>query len=105
MLWRLSGKAHTVYTGVALYDPRIGDVRTDFDRTYVKMRTLEEEDIKWYLDTDEPMDKAGAYAIQGAGAFLIERIEGDYTGVIGLPLPKVLDLLKKSGIKISQLMK
>jgi len=103
MLRRLSGKAHTVYTGVALYDPRIEDLRTGFDRTCVKMRDLEEEDIRWYVETGEPMDKAGAYALQGAGAFLIERIEGDYTGVIGLPLPKVLDLLKEAGVKLSHL--
>lgn len=103
MLRMLSGKSHTVYTGVALYDPRTKTTKTAYDRTAVKMRVLEEADIDWYVHTGEPMDKAGAYALQGAGAFLIERIEGDYTGVIGLPLPKVLDLLKEAGVRITDL--
>jgi septum formation protein len=103
MLRRLSGKVHSVYTGVALYDPEARIMRTAYDCTAVKMRTLDEEDITWYVETGEPVDKAGAYALQGAGAFLIEKIEGDYTGVIGLPLPKVLGLFTEAGVSIRDL--
>lgn len=103
MLRRLSGKTHSVYTGVALYDPEARITRTAYDCTGVKMRAFNDEDIKWYVETGEPVDKAGAYALQGAGAFLIERIEGDYTGVIGLPLPKVLELLTEAGLSIKDL--
>lgn len=104
MLRRLSGKDHIVYTGVALYDPASCQISTGHDRTVVRMRKLEDKVIRWYVDTGEPMDKAGAYALQGAGAFLVQRIEGDYTGVIGLPLPKVFDMLQDAGVSPSDLL-
>jgi septum formation protein len=93
MLRQLSGRRHFVYTGVALIEgPRrlVG-----YERTEVWFRALREDDIERYLATGEPMDKAGAYAIQGAGAALIATIRGCYTNVIGLPVPKVLAMLEE----------
>jgi septum formation protein len=96
MLRQLSGRRHSVYTGVALVQgPRrlVG-----YERTEVRFRALGEADIDRYLATGEPMDKAGAYAIQGAGAALIATIRGCYTNVIGLPVPKVLAMLEEFGV-------
>ncbi len=90
-LLSLSGRWHSVYTGVALVE---GERRlVDYERTEVALRPLSNEDIDRYITTGEPMDKAGSYAIQGGGAALIRAIRGCYTNVIGLPLPKVLRML------------
>lgn len=87
----LSGRWHSVYTGVALVE---GERRlVDYERTEVAFRSLSNEEIDRYITTGEPMDKAGSYAIQGGGAALIRAIRGCYTNVIGLPLPKVLRML------------
>ena len=83
MLRRLSGRAHTVYTGVALR--RGGELRVAHEATRVRFAALTEADIASYIATGEPMDKAGAYAIQGRAARFIEGIEGDYFNVVGLP--------------------
>jgi septum formation protein len=91
MLRKLSGRRHRVYTGVALVD---GSRRVvGYERTEVAFRALSKKQIDWYVSTGEPMDKAGSYAIQGTGAALVRAVRGCYTNVIGLPLPKVLDLL------------
>jgi len=91
MLRRLSGRWHRVYTGVALVH---GDrVLVGHERTEVAFQPLSKRQIDWYVDTGEPMDKAGSYAIQGKGAALIRAIRGCYTNVIGLPLPRVLGML------------
>ncbi|HUU53642.1 MAG TPA: Maf family protein [Armatimonadota bacterium] len=91
MLRKLSGRWHRVYTGVALVK---GSRRVvDYERTEVAFRRLSKKQIDWYVSTGEPMDKAGSYAIQGTGAALIRAVRGCYTNVIGLPLPKVLELL------------
>ena len=91
MLRRLSGRTHRVYTGVALVK---GFRRVvGYERTEVAFRELSKKQIDWYVSTREPMDKAGSYAIQGTGAALVRAMRGCYTNVIGLPLPKVLDLL------------
>jgi len=91
MLRKLSGRRHRVYTGVALVKGARQAV--DYERTEVVFRELSKKQIDWYVSTGEPMDKAGSYAIQGTGAALVRAVRGCYTNVIGLPLPKVLDLL------------
>ena len=91
MLRKLSGRRHGVYTGVALVK---GSRRlVGYERTEVAFRELSKKQIDWYVSTGEPMDKAGSYAIQGTGAALVRAVRGCYTNVIGLPLPKVFDLL------------
>lgn len=93
MLRKLSGRRHRVYTGVALVK---GSRRVvGYERTEVAFRELSKKQIDWYVSTGEPMDKAGSYAIQGTGAALVRAVRGCYTNVIGLPLPKVLELLDK----------
>ena len=95
MLRRLSGRTHQVYTGVAL----AGGTREEaaLDVSDVTFRPLSDAAIADYVATGEPMDKAGAYAIQGRGAALIEGIRGDFFGVMGLPLRLVLELLERFG--------
>ncbi len=95
MLEGLSGRRHQVMTGVALAG---GDaVRERVVSTAVAFRRLSEPEIEAYLATDEPWDKAGAYGIQGRGGIFVERIEGSYSAVVGLPLEATADLLAQSG--------
>lgn len=95
MLAELSGRTHEVVTGIAVH--RGSTHRTDTVRTRVTFRSLSVADIAWYVSTREPHDKAGAYGLQGAGAVLVERIEGCDTNVIGLPLPHTVSLLRGVG--------
>ncbi len=88
MLSRLSGNTHQVYTGVAIVD-ETGNINTFAECTEVVMYENSPELIKKYIATGEPMDKAGAYGIQGKGAVLVKEIKGDYNNVVGLPLAKV----------------
>jgi len=97
MLAQLSGRRHRVASAVALL--RDGRVEVALDVTHVTFRVLEAEQIANYVATGEPLDKAGAYGIQGYGAALVERIEGDFFGVMGLPLRLVLDLLERFGYR------
>jgi septum formation protein len=99
MLGRLAGREHQVVTAVAL--ARDGTVREACDVTRVRFRSIEPELIRAYVATGEPLDKAGAYGVQGAGAALVERIEGDFFGVMGLPLRLVVDLLAAAGVPYS----
>jgi septum formation protein len=94
MLSRLSGRTHAVYTGVALAGR--ADAATVV-RTDVTFRTLSAREIAWYADTGEPLDKAGAYAVQGRGGFLVAAVNGSPTNVIGLPLGETLELLARAG--------
>lgn len=97
MLHRLSGKTHTVHTGFTL---RQGDrVHTDGEATQVTFRPLTEGEIAAYVATGEPMDKAGAYGIQGLGGLLVEGIRGDYFNVMGLPVCRVGLALGKFGVQ------
>jgi septum formation protein len=89
-LRRLSGRTHQVLTGIALRSG--GDERTDVAVTRVRFRRLERRELDWYLATGEWEGRAGAYAIQGRGAALVEEIEGDYWNVVGLPVPALLRL-------------
>lgn len=95
MLRLLSGTAHEVFTGVAAC--RGSRLRARAVRTRVWMRALSPREIAWYLDTPEPYDKAGAYAIQGTAGAFITRIAGSASNVIGLPLPVALSLLEAVG--------
>lgn len=84
MLRKLSGRTHRVLTGMALFFQ--GQVRTHVETTQVEFSPLSEKDIAWYIATGEPLDKAGAYGIQGKAALFIPSIQGSYTNVVGLPL-------------------
>ncbi len=113
MLGYLSGRSHTVYTGIALaraQDQRLkhhdGRSARDamasvgFEATQVTMRNLKRREIAAYVDTGEPMDKAGAYAIQGRGAVLVSGIKGCYFNVVGLPLAKLTGMLAELGLNV-----
>ncbi|UCD70821.1 MAG: septum formation inhibitor Maf [Syntrophobacterales bacterium] len=93
MLSMLSGRDHLVVTGVSVYQLAKGKGETIAVETSVRIKTLEPEEITWYIRTGEPFDKAGGYAIQGRGAFMVQRIEGSYTNVVGLPLCELLEVL------------
>lgn len=95
MLSLLSGNKHEVFSGVAV---KKGDlILNEYEETAVYFREMTEEEISWYLSTGEPMDKAGAYGIQGIGIRFISRIEGDYSNVVGLPICRLLSMLEKAG--------
>ncbi len=100
MLQELQGKWHLVITGVALLEAPSGDVVTAAAVTEVKMRPLGAGEIRSYVETEEPLDKAGAYGIQGKGALLVERIQGCYYNVVGLPLALVVRLLQQRGLNV-----
>lgn len=97
MLRRLSGRWHAVMTGVALYDVATRQEVADFDKTLVKFARLTDKEIEWYVKTGEPMDKAGAYGIQGLGGLFVDEIAGNYYNVVGLPLPLVYRLARRLG--------
>ena len=99
MLLALSGRAHDVHTGVAVVVD--GRTRTAVATTRVTMAAYDDEDIDWYVGTGEPLDKAGAYAMQGAGALLVRSISGSASNVVGLPLAVVADLLAAAGHPLS----
>ncbi|MCR4428301.1 MAG: Maf family protein [Caldiserica bacterium] len=100
MLKKLSGKKHRVLTGLALLDTETSQILTDFEETLVYFRELEDREIENYVKSGEPLGKAGAYAIQGKAAVFVERIEGCFYNVVGLPLYRLHMLLKKIGMKV-----
>ncbi len=95
MLSRLSGRSHHVITGVCLLHAQCGVEESQTVETEVFMRRLDAADIEGYIATGEPMDKAGAYGIQGIGGCLVQRIEGSYSNVVGLPLCEIVELLRR----------
>lgn len=100
MLRSLSGRTHTVISAVAVmrkHEPYT-DVRTE--KTRVTMKKLSQEEIEAYVATGEPIDKAGAYAAQGLGAMIIERVDGCFYNVVGLPMSLLFDMLKAAGINL-----
>lgn len=100
MLSRLSGKRHDVLTGVAVVSRKHGE-QTSLTKSGVFFRKLPAEEIERYIATKEPYDKSGAYAIQGLGAIFIDRIEGSYTNVVGLPVEQLLrDIQRLVGVSI-----
>lgn len=98
MLSRLSGRTHRVITGYSIVCASGTHSHTDACITRVTFKDLTDTEIKWYLQTPEPWDKAGAYAVQGTGAFMVKHIQGSYTNVVGLPVCEVVDYLFKQGI-------
>lgn len=98
MLERLSGKTHQVYTGFCICRHRNNVKFIDAVRTDVTFKELAENEIEWYIRTGEPFDKAGAYAIQGMGTFLVRRIRGSYSNVVGLPVCEVIEILIRESI-------
>ncbi|MEK5239296.1 Maf family protein [Paenibacillus sp. FSL L8-0470] len=100
MLGLLQGKTHQVYTGVACIGLPEGKILVEHRVTSVTMRALSEEEISAYIATGEPADKAGSYAIQGLGATLVEKIEGCYFNVVGLPLSLLERMLSRVGISV-----
>lgn len=98
MLKKLSGKWHSVFTGVTVITP--DNESTFCVRTRVKFLKLSEKEIADYVGTGEPLDKAGAYGIQGKGALLVEKIDGDYYNVVGLPISALNRCLRDFGVKL-----
>jgi nucleoside triphosphate pyrophosphatase len=98
MLRMLSGKWHEVLTGVALITP--SEMSTDSATTRVKFASMSDQEIEWYVSSGEPADKAGAYAIQGLASRFVERIEGSYSNVVGLPVETVWKMVKSMGLEI-----
>jgi septum formation protein len=99
MLRQLSGRAHTVTTGIVVAHGRRGIVLAEDETTTVWFRRLEPGEISRYVATGEPMDKAGAYGIQGRAALFVERLEGDYFTVVGLPLARLARMLQTLGVR------
>lgn len=99
MLMRLSGREHEVYTAVAVL---MGErMESALERVRVRFRPLDRAECEEYVATGEPMDKAGAYGIQGYGSALVESIEGDYFAVMGLPIVRTLELIARHGWRYS----
>jgi len=96
----LQGKTHAVYTGLGIIDTKENITVVDFEKTLVTMRSLNEKEIRAYLSRIKPLDKAGAYAIQGAGAIIVEKISGCYYNVVGFPLAKLEEMLLRLKITL-----
>lgn len=96
MLTALQGQTHTVCTGVTVR--RGEDVLTETESTAVRFRSASQEELRRYIATGEPMDKAGAYGVQGRGALLVEGLEGDFFNVMGLPVLRLSRMLEKFGV-------
>jgi len=100
MLRRIAGRDHVVLTAVALCEPATGRTVEALESARVRMAPMSEEEIAWYVSTGEPHDKAGAYAAQGLGALFVERIEGAFGTVVGLPLPATYRLFAELGYNL-----
>ena len=98
MLRLISGTTHSVITGFSIVDSDCRILDSEAVTTLVRVKELDDREIEGYIKTEEPMDKAGAYGIQGIGSFMIEDIEGSYTNVVGLPVSQVVNSLKKLNI-------
>jgi len=103
-LTSLSERTHEVVTAYSLINKSKEVFISGFDKTIVKFKKISKQEINWYIETGEPMDKAGSYGIQGVGAgILIDRIEGEFYNVMGFPISKFVDDLKEHGIKIQNI--
>ncbi len=100
ILQMLSGREHRVLSGYAVLDRQTGEQRAEAVSTKVWFRQLTDAEIARYIATGEPMDKAGAYAIQGFGVCFVARIEGSYTNVVGLPLCRLTGTMKELGVPL-----
>jgi septum formation protein len=94
MLGKLCGRLHEVYTGLTLIDAGSGKELQGYEKTRVKIRRMSATEIDAYIETGEPMDKAGSYGIQGYGAAIVERVDGCYFNVVGLPIVRLLGLIR-----------
>ncbi|HEV8577456.1 MAG TPA: Maf family protein [Thermoanaerobaculia bacterium] len=97
VLGRIAGREHTVLTAVALEEPDRDRRAAGVATSRVRMATMSPAEIDWYVATGEPLDKAGSYAVQGLGALYIEEVLGNYTNVVGLPLPLTYRLFRELG--------
>jgi septum formation protein len=100
MLAQISGKSHEVITGFTVLDTATNKIISGTVCTKVYIKKLTTQEIDAYVQTGEPLDKAGAYGIQGLGAVIVEKIEGDYYNVVGLPLSALAEVLKEFGINV-----
>lgn len=104
MLMRLQGRTHQVISGIAIVeviDGKVHRTETEARQTMVRMLPLSQNQIKWYIQTGEPFDKAGAYGIQGIGAMFIDSIEGCYFNVVGLSLSLLAQMIERMGYSFS----
>ena len=97
-LKKLSGRSHSVFTGVTVLDTASKKLFEGYEETIVTFHELKDEDIESYVSTSEPLDKAGAYGIQGLGEMFVKKIDGEYSNVVGLPEKLTLSLLKQAGL-------
>jgi septum formation protein len=100
MLQRLSGKTHRVLTGYCICCKKKNRIFSEAVKTDVRFKKLTDAEINWYIQTGEPFDKAGGYAIQGIGSFLVRGINGSYTNVVGLPVCEVMAFLIKENVLV-----
>jgi len=98
MLKRLSGQTHQVFTGYCICCKAKNREFSESIKTDVLFKNLSNEEVEWYIRTKEPFDKAGAYAIQGLGTFLVKHINGSYTNIVGLPVCEVIEFLIREGV-------
>lgn len=101
----LQGNTHSVITGLTVIDSDTGKTVSDSIETKVHFKKLADDEIEGYILTNEPLDKAGAYGIQALGAAVVDKIDGDYFNVVGLPLSLLHDVLKKFGVNLLELKK
>jgi septum formation protein len=97
MLWQLSGREHEVITGLCILNPLAAVAHSEAVITLVSIKGLKRQEIEDYIETDEPFGKAGSYAIQGIGSFMVKRISGSYTNVVGLPICALIEALFSTG--------
>ncbi len=103
VLKSLSSQSHEVYTGVAIVNKQKNINITFTELTKVYFKNISDQEINWYVETKEPLDKAGSYGIQGKGSILIEKIEGDFYNVMGFPISKFYEEMKKIGFKLKEI--
>lgn len=101
----LNGRTHAVYTGLCIFDASDGSYLSDYEKTHVTFRKLTESEMRAYLNRINPMDKAGAYAIQGEGSLIVAGITGCYYNVVGFPIAKLEQMLLKKNVSLFEYMK
>ncbi|MDR1160294.1 MAG: Maf family protein [Syntrophomonadaceae bacterium] len=99
-LRKLSGREHVVLTGLCVFDEKKDEAEVQCETSKVFFRKLSDEEINFYISTGEPLDKAGSYGIQGRGALFVNRVEGCYYNIVGLPLTRLYLMLKKCGVDL-----
>ena len=105
MLARLAGRTHRLLTGLAVVDSTDNSIYSDIEETLVHMRPLSTAEIDAYVASGEPLDKSGSYELQGLGATIIDRIEGDFSNVVGLPMAHLARALTKFGVTLLDTMR